>query len=229
MPIEVLLADGQALVREAIAALLKTQPNLSLVDVESDGAAALEAMLRLKPAVAVIDLRLTGTSGMEILRKSRLAGSRTAIVLLAPNADLSPVRQAVREGALGYVTKDADSNVLLEAVRSAAHQRLFLCPRVAHAALSEAPAQVVTPGPEALTEREREVLRLVVEGLSSKEIAVELRLSVRTVDGHRASVMDKLGIRTVPGLVKYALHHQLTAGFESLKAGGMMVGAKLPA
>lgn len=204
------LADDHQLVLEGIAALLRREPGIEVVAELTDGAAALEAILRLKPAVAVLDVQMPKISGLELLRKLREAKSMTRVVLLTMHADPSYVKEALGAGALGYVIKDSVSRGLVDAVRAAASQRLYLSARVTRGALSDDAGEDRTPGPRILSARERDVLRLVTAGRSSKEIASELALSVRTVDGHRASIMDKLGVRTVPGLVKYALHHKLT-------------------
>jgi DNA-binding NarL/FixJ family response regulator len=208
--LRVLVADDHALVRDGLAALLRREDDLDVVAECGDGDQALARIEALEPTVAVVDIAMPGMTGIEVARKVRDLGLRTAVVLVSARDEPAFVRGAVSAGASGYVLKEAATRELLQAVRAAAGGDVYLSPRVAATALSSVREASSREAP-ALTPRERDVLRLLARGLSSKEIAAELSISATTVAGHRQAIMDKLDIRHVPGLVKYAIKHQLAS------------------
>jgi DNA-binding NarL/FixJ family response regulator len=207
--IRAILADDHAIVRDGIAALLRREPDLDLAAEVGDGEAALERILALRPDVAVVDLEMPRLGGVEVARKVRDQGLGTAVVILSMHKEPAFVRAALDAGAMGYVLKHAATAEMLVAVRAAAAGEVYLSPAVAGAAVEalrnpRAAAPVLSP-------RERDVLRLLARGLSSKEIAHALSIGTRTVDGYRASIMDKLEVRSVPGLVKWAIKNGLAS------------------
>jgi DNA-binding NarL/FixJ family response regulator len=208
MSMRVLLADDHAIVREGLRVVLSTESDLEVVAEESDGERALEAIRTLKPDVAVLDIRMPGLTGIEVARKLNEDGALTSVVLLSMHKEESFVQAAMDAGVGGYVVKEDAARELIDAVRAVARGDVYLSPRIAGSVVQ---ALRRGPPPKAphLTPRER-VVRLLAEGLTSKEIAARLDLSPKTVDGHRAAIMDKLGIRSVAGLVKYAIRNHLT-------------------
>lgn len=205
--IDVIVADDHKLVRDGLVALLKAEPRFRVIAALSDGQEALERITALRPHVAVVDIRMPHLTGIEIVRKVQDAGLRTAVVLLSMHQEAAFVRAGIQAGASGYVLKEAASHELIEAVRAAAAGEMYLSPKVAKVALR--PPAAPEGGVEVLSSRERDVLRLLADGLSSKEIAARLDVGLRTVDSHRRSIMDKLGIHNVPGLVKFAIRNHL--------------------
>ncbi len=205
----VVLADDHWIVREGLAAILHRDPHLEVIAEVGDGEEALEVLQREKPDLAILDVQMPRMSGIEVLRRARELKLKVSAVLLSMHHDRGYVRAALEAGARGYVIKEAAPAELLDAARAVLAGQLFVSAR-----LGLDPIDLLRESPKltepTLTPREREVLRLLAQGLSSKEIASRLDLSVRTVDGRRATIMEKLQIRTVPGLVKYALKHHIT-------------------
>jgi len=208
MPIKVLLADDHGIVRDGLRAVLSSEGGFQVIAEESDGEKALASIERLQPDVAVLDVQMPGLTGIEVARK--LAGqTRTSVILLSMHKDESFVQAALLAGASGYVVKEDAARELTDAIRAVARGDTYLSPRVAGAIVG-----AMKRGPEGgvpqLTPRERDVVRLLAEGLTSKEIAARLGMAPKTVDGHRSAIMDKLGIHSVAGLVKYAIRNHLT-------------------
>ncbi len=209
MGIRVLLADDHAIVREGLRAVLSSEADVEVVAVESDGDRALASIRSLKPDVAVLDIRMPGLTGIEVARKLNEDDALTSVVLLSMHKEESFVQAAMDAGVGGYVVKEDAARELLDAVRAVGRGDVYLSPRVA-GSLVQALRRGPPPKVPNLTPRERDVVRLLSEGLTSKEIASRLDLSPKTVDGHRAAIMEKLGIRSVAGLVKYAIRNHLT-------------------
>jgi len=209
MPLKVLLADDHAIVRDGLKALLSTQNDIGVAGEVQDSDAALEAIRKIRPDVAVLDIRMPGLTGIEVARKLNDEGIATGVVLLSMHKEEPFVQAALDAGVGGYVVKEDAARELIDAVRAVARGDVYLSPRIAGSVV-----QAVRRGPPPkvphLTPRERDVVRLLAEGLTSKEIAGRLDLSPKTVDGHRAAIMDKLGIRSVAGIVKYAIRNHLT-------------------
>jgi len=206
MPIRVFLADDHAIVRDGLRAVLASEADLEVVGEEPDGARALAAIERLLPDVAVLDLQMPTLSGIEVAQ--RLSGqARTLVIVLSMHKAASFVQAALRAGAAGYLVKEDAARELTAAIRAVVRGDTYLSPRVAGGAVSGLRRGGKEPR---LTPRETEVLRLLSEGLTSKEIAARLGMAPKTVEGHRAAIMEKLDIHSVAGLVKYALRHHLT-------------------
>ena len=209
MTIRVLLADDHGIVRDGLRAVLAGEAGLEVIGEESDGEAALEAVLRLKPDVAVLDVQMPKLTGIEVARK--LAGqAHTSVVLLSMHKDDSCVQAALLAGASGYVVKEDAARELTSAIRAVARGDTYLSPRIAGSVVGALRKGPQTSAPQ-LTPRERDVVRLLAEGLTSKEIAARLAMAPKTVDGHRSAIMEKLGIHSVAGLVKYALKNHLAS------------------
>ncbi|GIW72556.1 MAG: oxygen regulatory protein NreC [Planctomycetota bacterium] len=209
MSIRIVVADDHGIIRDGLAAVLAGEADIEIVAGCRDGESAYRAILEHRPEVAVLDISMPGTTGIDVCRRVRDEGLRTAVVLLSMHEDLATVREGLEAGASGYVLKDAAASELIRAVRTVAAGDIYLSPSVSSSVVDALRAGSEAP-PPALSPRERDVLRLLADGLASKEIASRLGISRRTVDGHRAAIMHKLNIHNVPGLVKYAIRHRLT-------------------
>jgi DNA-binding NarL/FixJ family response regulator len=204
--IRVLLADDHALVRAGIRSLLGAMAEVQVVGEASSGEEALELAQRQHPDVVLMDIAMRGITGLEAAAAMRERLPSVRVVILSMHSGEEYVLQALRAGAAGYLLKDAATGERELALRSVMRGESWLSPAVSRQVVE---GYVQRTGgetaPEVLTARQREVLRLVAGGKSTKEIAFLLNLSVKTVETHRAQIMDRLGIRDVAGLVRYAL------------------------
>lgn len=211
MPIRVLLADDHTILRQGLRSLLDASGDCAVVGEAGDGHAAIELVLQTRPDVAVVDLGMPRLSGLEVVRRIREAGLATRVLVLTMHEEEEYVLQAVRAGASGYLVKDSAATELLCAVRALAAGDGFFGPYAARVLAEQyhRPAGAREDRYELLTPREREVLHLVAEGRTTKEIAVVLGVRVKTAENHRARMMDKLGARNVVEVVRYATRRGL--------------------
>ena len=207
--ITVVLADDHAVVRKGLRLLLDSESGLRVVAEAGTVPDAIRMAMAHRPTVLVLDLNMPGGSGLEAIPVLRRDAAQTAIVVLTMQNDPSFARQALQAGALGFVLKEAADDELLGAIRLAADGETYLNPRLG-AKLAAQPAQPAGP-PDDLSERELEVLRMIVLGHTNSEIASTLYLSVRTVESHRAHIQQKTRRTTRAELVRYALEHKLVA------------------
>lgn len=204
----ILLADDHHIVRQGLRALLETEPSFKLVGEAGDGIEAVRLVERLRPNVLVTDVMMPGLNGLEVTRQVAKVAPQTRVIILSMYSNDAYVVEALKNGASGYVLKDAQSNDLVHAVREVAAGRRYLS-----APLSEREIELymrkIDDAPEdpyeSLSNREREVLQLVAEGRTSAEIAERLFISPRTAEGHRANLMRKLTLSNHTELVKFAL------------------------
>ena len=204
--VTVVLADDHDMIRAGIRNVLATQPDVDVVAEVDNGVAAVEAAERLRPDVAILDITMPGLSGVFATERILALRTGTKVIALSMHAEAQFVSSMLRAGASGYLLKNTAARELVTALRAVLRGENYLSPKAAEVA----PVADARSKPLALTEREREVLQLLAEGKSSKEIADVLFLSTRTVETYRAQIMDKLDIRTVAGLTKYAVRHGLT-------------------
>ncbi|MCB9383488.1 MAG: response regulator transcription factor [Bryobacterales bacterium] len=202
----VLVADDHRIVAEGLRGLL--EPELEIVEIVEDGRALLEAHDRLHPDVVVADVSMPLLNGIEAVRQLRKAGSRAKFVFLTMHPDVSYATGALAAGASGYVLKHSAPDELLTAVREALAGRTYITPRVAGEVL-EALRTGEAGEAVRLTTRQTEVLQLVAEGRSAKEIGAILNLSPRTVESHKYAIMDAIGVKTTAELVQYAVKNGL--------------------
>ena len=196
----VLLVDDHALVRAGVARLLGDEDGLEVVGECGDTADAVRLTRRLTPDVVVLDIQLGTHSGLDIVPQIREIGAR--VVILSMQADVAAARRAFESGAQGYVLKDAAAEELATAIRTVLGGGLYV-----HQAL--AARFVLTEPEDDLSDRERDVLRLIALGYTNQEIAKQLYLSVRTIEAHRRHILNKLRLETRADLVRYALEHRL--------------------
>jgi len=205
----VLLADDHVMVAEALKSLLA--PEFDLVGVVEDGRALVEAAGKLRPDVIVADVTMPHLNGIDALVRLRQGGDRVPVVFLTMHRDVTFARRALDAGASGFVLKHSAPAELVTAIRAALDGRTYLTPQLAGEVL-----EAMKQGPErtsdpiaSLTPRQREVLQLLAEGLSAKQIAAKLEISARTVEFHKYQMMETLGIRTNAELIHFAIKHGL--------------------
>ena len=217
MSISIILADDHPVVRRGLQAVLNEEPDFSIVGVASDGLEAVRATERLNPDVMILDLMMPGLSGLEVLRILRERSLRTRIVILSMYCSRAFVAQALQNGATGYVLKESTEKDLSCAVREAAAGRRFLSRPVSDTAINAyidlSRASSFDPH-ETLTPRQREVLQLAAEGKTNAEMAARLNISQRTVENHRAVLMQKLGLHNQTELIRHAIRHGLIGADE---------------
>ena len=207
--VRVLLADDHTLVRAGLRKILEQDGGLTVVGEVADGAAALEFLARQRVDVVVLDLTMPGLDGFDLLRSARERWPELKLLVLTMHADAEHAARAVREGADGYLLKDSAAGELVAGIRAVMEGRSYYSEPVQRA-LSELLRAGAAPRPvDRLTEREREVLRLVARGLSTKEIAARFDISARTVETHRGNIMRKLELHSVALLTHFALREGL--------------------
>jgi DNA-binding NarL/FixJ family response regulator len=208
-PIRVLVADDHAIVRQGIRHVLEEDAGLQVVAEAATGGEVLERAARERPDVVLLDLTMPGATGLDIVRALREKVPEARILILSVHDDREYVLESVRAGAHGYLRKDSSPADIRQAVRAVHGGDSFFSPQVARH-LAAAVQDGVPPGAlEELTSRERDVLVRIARGLTNREAAGELGISVRTVEAHRDSLMRKLRIHTVAGLTRLALEHGL--------------------
>jgi two-component system, NarL family, response regulator NreC len=206
--IKILLADDHTIVRQGLKLILSSQPDLEVVGEASNGREVVELAQKLKPDIVLLDVAMPELNGIDATRRMMEANSRLRILVLSMHKEAVYVREILKAGARGYLLKDVIDSELLNAVRSVARGDGYISPAVSGALLSDY-RQNVTDPVDLLTNREREVLQLIAEGKTNKEVATKLNLSVYTVDSHRGKIMEKLNLHSTGELVRFAIKHGL--------------------
>lgn len=206
--IKILLADDHALVRHGFRMILAAQPDMEIVGEAGNGRDAVEQAQKLKPDVVVMDVAMPELNGIEATRRIIELAPRARVLALSMHKDAVYVREILRAGARGYLLKDSADADLIAAVRAVAKGEGYLSPGVSDAVLSDYRRHVTDPL-DLLTSREREVLQLIAEGKTNKEIATSLTLSVYTVEAHRGRLMEKLNLHSTGELVRFAVRSGL--------------------
>lgn len=211
--IRVIVADDHHLVRQGTRALLEKAADIQVVGEAADGQEALLLVERLNPEVLVMDIAMPRLNGSEAAARVRTLGVGTQVVILSMYSDETLVRQALRNGARGYLLKSSVTEELLLAVRAASRGEIYLSPAISGFVLDEFLTTRSDPGKlspiDQLTPREREVFQLIAEGNTNNQIAEILNVSEKTVEKHRASLMAKLDVHDVTALVRLAIKHGL--------------------
>jgi len=206
----VVLADDHAIVREGFAALCEVN-GMRVLGQCSDGPSAVETILAKQPDFAILDLHMPGMTGIEVIRKLRAAGCPTKIMILSISREDKPVIEALRAGADAYLLKDGPGRHLMEAISYVRDGGQYVSPLLKGARLFTKPDATAIDDPLAsLSPREMEVFRYLVKGMRAKDIAELLRISPKTVDTYRATLMRKLNVHDIVGLVKFAIERNLT-------------------
>jgi two-component system, NarL family, response regulator NreC len=209
----ILLADDHRIFRDGLRPLLTAQDDLAVVAEADNGLDALQLARELAPDVAVLDISMPGLNGIEVARRLTQDAPGVKTVILSMHSDRRFVLAALRAGARGYLLKDTGIEELLTAVRSVCAGQIHLCAAVSERVVRDYISFATDDEGSAfalLSAREREVLQMLAEGLATKEVASRLHLSAKTVESHRKSVMDKLEIRSIAELTRYAIREGLT-------------------
>jgi DNA-binding NarL/FixJ family response regulator len=209
--IRILLADDHTVVRESLASVLRNSGDCLVVAEAGDGISAIELAHQMRPDVAVVDISMPRLSGMEVVHRLSAELPQTRVLVLTMHEEEEYVLQMVRAGASGYLVKHAAMSELLSAVRALAAGGVHFGPYAAKvlAAHVHDPKQRTDDPYGALSPREREVLHLVVEGLTTKEVARRLHIGVKTAENHRGRILSKLGLHNSAELVRYAMRRRL--------------------
>lgn len=196
------------MVRRGFRFILEAQEDMEVVGEAGNGLEAVEMTEALQPDVVVMDVSMPGLNGIEATRRIHQMAPSIRVVALSVHRDGVYVREIVRAGAEGYILKESADSELLSAVRIVAEGNSYLSPEVAGAVLKDYRKHATTPL-DLLSVREREILQLIAEGKTNKDIASQLNLSIYTVDGHRTRIMEKLGLHSLGELVRFAVRHGL--------------------
>jgi DNA-binding NarL/FixJ family response regulator len=207
--ISVLLADDHTILREGLRSLLAGAPDINVVGEAQTGREAVQLTRRLKPAVVIMDIAMPLLNGLEATRQIRSSDPATKVLVLSMHSDSEYVEKVLEAGAAGYLVKQTGASDLLNAIREIHRGNVFLSPSISRLLVDQYRSALRTERSgygHKLTPRELEVLQLVAEGMTNKQIASELSISIKTVEKHRQQVMDKLDIHDVAGLTRYAIN-----------------------
>lgn len=209
--IKVLIADDHAIVRAGLRALLAEASDFNLVGEAVGGYEAIELIGRTNPNVMILDLSMPDLDGISVTRQVKQKFPDLKILILTLHEDEALLKEAIKAGAAGYILKKAAEAELISAIRVILRGELYIDPSMLRGLIDEPPQPQEEQEnlSEPLTPREMEVLRLIVEGYTNRQIGQELSISVRTVEGHRANIADKLGMHSRVELVRYARQHGL--------------------
>lgn len=207
----ILLADDHAMLRDGVRMVLEAHGEFEVVGCVESGRAAVDKARELRPDIAVLDIAMPELNGLEATREIRECSPETAIVILSMHEGEEYLREALRAGAAGYVLKRAAAQELVGAIHAVQRGESYLDPALTRTLISDYVRQVERGDetPDSLTDRELEVLTLVAEGLTNRQIALKLSISIKTVQTHRANLMDKLNLHDRTELVRYAIRRGL--------------------
>ncbi len=207
MSIRILLADDHKILREGLVALLEKQPDLKILGEAEDGRTAVRMVMQMRPDVVIMDINMPDLNGVEATRQIIKELPGVKVIALSVHSNNYLVKGMLQAGASGYLLKYSSSKELINAIHSVMDKQIYLSPEITGIVVDEYKSST-SESPSifsVLTPREREVLQLFAEGKNSREIADSLFLSLKTVGAHRRQIMQKLGVKTLAGLVKYAL------------------------
>jgi len=214
MAIKVILADDHNILRAGLKSLLETASNIEVVGEADNGRDTVALVRQLEPDIVVMDVAMPDMNGVDATRKIAQLAPGVRVLALSGHSDGVYVKGMLEAGAKGYLLKDAATTELITALNTIAKGRVYVSPSVTDTLVGDYLQRLkgeIGPDSEALSLREREVLQLVAEGKSSAQIAISLHLSERTIETHRKRIMDKLGMRSIAELTKYAIREGLTS------------------
>jgi DNA-binding NarL/FixJ family response regulator len=214
MRTRILLADDHAIFMQGLRALLLPEPDMEVIGEARDGREAVKAATTLRPQVVIMDTSMPGMNGIEATRRITAEEPQIKILCLSMHGVPRLVERVMEAGASGYLLKDCAFEELARAIRQVMANRTYLSPAIAGVVVDAMKRRISRTGPTdfyALTDREREVLQLLAEGHSAKEIAGRLSVSIKTIGTHRQHIMDKIAIHNIAGLTKYAIQEGLTS------------------
>jgi DNA-binding NarL/FixJ family response regulator len=207
----VFVADDHAILRDGLATLLAAQSDMEVVGTAGNGREAVAGVLRLAPRVAIIDISMPELDGIEAARQILAGNPEVHVMILSMHAGAQHVFHALEAGARGYLLKESASREVIEAIRIVQSGRRYLSPRVAEIVAQGVSDRSAVSPLSSLSQREREILKLVADGHSSARIGVMLHLSPKTVDTYRSRMMQKLHVSDLAGVIKLAIQHGLTS------------------
>ena len=209
--IKVLIADDHAIVRAGLRALIHSEPTMELVGEASGGYETIDLVEKTQPDVLVLDLSMPDLDGIAVTKQIKPQFPNMHILILTIHEDQALLREAIKAGASGYILKHAAESELISAIHRILRGDLYVDPAMVRLLLQEPAAPLAMPpkSTEALTPRETEVLKLIVQGYTNRQIGEELNISFRTAESHRASLSEKLGMHSRVELVRYAREHGL--------------------
>jgi DNA-binding NarL/FixJ family response regulator len=205
--IRVIVADDHIIFRQGLLKLLQSAEGITVAGEAGDGKETLAMIVKESPDIAVLDISMPGLSGIDISNELKARGCATKVVYLTMHNDVLTAKKAFISGVSGYILKDDAFEDLLYAIKAVASGRKFISPSISDKILHPSPLRVVEKN--ILTEREREILKLIASGLTNKKIADKLSISIKTVETHRARILQKLDFHTTAELVKYAIKTEL--------------------
>jgi len=209
MPIRILLADDHVIVRDGLRALLDKQPDMAVVAEAADGRDCVRLAEEHAPDIVIMDIAMPNMNGIEATRRITASQPRTAVVILSMHQDESYVLRSLKAGAKGYLLKDSLRSDVIEAIRAVLQGRSFLTRKVGRILQEDYVRQLERRGLDdsydLLTDREREILQLIAEGRTNKEVAALLNVSLTTIETHRTHILQKLSLHSVPELILYAV------------------------
>jgi DNA-binding NarL/FixJ family response regulator len=213
MPTRVLLADDHAIIRQGLCALLEKQPDIEVVGAAEDGRKAMELVREMAPDIVIMDISMPNLNGIDATRRIIGDSAGTKVIALSIHSSRRFVAEMLMAGASGYILKECLFDELMEAIRTVLNGGIYLSSRITGVVIGDYVKHLSSerePKTPALTEREREVLQLLAEGRSTKQIALQLHVSPKTIESNRRNIMNKLGIHNVAELTKYAVREGLT-------------------
>lgn len=210
--VTLILIDNHAIVRSGLAALLSAQDSIRVLGQAGDGRTGVDLAAELRPDVALVNVQLPRLNGIEATRQIRAASPRTRVLGLAGTTDRKIVTAMLQAGASGYIAKHSEPDELLRAIIAIRDGQTYLGPKIADAVIQEMlqPSAVEEGRADGLSPRQCEVLQLLAEGKTTKQVAMALEVSPKTVETHRKNVMDKLGLYTIADLTRYAIREGIT-------------------
>lgn len=214
MATKVLIVDDHEIMREGMSALLRKYSEFEVVGQAADGRQALGMTEQLRPDIVIMDVGMPNLNGIDATKQLVSLHSGVKVMALSTHSDGAVVAKMIKAGASGYMLKESAFEELVEGLNTLLEGKTFLCNKISKVVFSEYVGMVTNPkvkNGDGLTNREREVLQLVAEGHTTREIAKVLELSTKTIDSHREHIMEKLGIRNIAGLTKYAIREGLTS------------------
>jgi DNA-binding NarL/FixJ family response regulator len=214
MTLKILIADDHQLLRDGLRSLLEKQHGVQIVAEAENGRKAVELAKETNPGLIIMDLNMPDLNGIEAARRILKESPKTKIIALSMHSDKRYVTRALQAGASGYVLKDNAFDELTKAIQLVMQNRIYLSPEINQVVVKEyleKSKQLDQPAYFVLTEREREVVQLIAEGKSTKEIAAILKISVKTVETYRQRTMDKLNINNIADLIKFAIREGLSS------------------
>jgi DNA-binding NarL/FixJ family response regulator len=213
MTIKILLVDDHKLIREGLCAVIKEQPNMTVVAEADNGRTAVQLAAKFSPNIIVMDISMPGLNGIEATRQIRACGDNSKVIALSMHAGRRTILEMLKAGASGYLLKDCAFDEVINAIEMVASNCTYLSPQITDvfvkdyiSRISEEELSTVS----ILTAREREVLQLLAEGKKTKDIASVLQVSIKTAEFHRQQIMEKLNIHSIAELIKFAIREGLT-------------------